>query len=105
MNKAARAIQFLDVSEANYRMVYKSRYEKIVNFLVYYSGEFLDLPPIKTRSSNALRKFIDDAKNHLRALEKLDEYDLWDIMILIILSRKLDLRNNHIRLLHAGCQQ
>ena len=78
---------------------------KIGNFPIFDLCALLDLPPIKTKSFSALRKVIDDAKNHLRALEKLDEYDLWDIMILIILSRKLDLRNDHIRLLHAGCQQ
>lgn len=44
---------------------------------------------MKNRSSIALKKFIDGAKNHFLALEKLDE-PLWDIMILIILIRKLD---------------
>lgn len=46
------------------------------------------------RSSIALRKFIDNAKNHLRAFEKLDEVLLSDIMILqdFILTKKLDSR-------------
>lgn len=48
------------------------------------------LPAIKNRFSIALKEFIDDVKNHLRVLEKLDKVFLWDTMILMILTRKLD---------------
>lgn len=68
-NKAARTIQSLDISEANYRVVWENlqiRYEKIANFFIYYSGILFDLPLIKTRLSSALREFVDDTKNHFR---------------------------------------
>lgn len=92
-NHAARTIQFLGVSEANYKVAWESlqnHYEKIANLSVYYAGAFLELPAIKNKSSIAIREFIDDAKNHLRALEKLDEISWRNTMILVILMRKLD---------------
>lgn len=68
----------------------QNHYEKIANLSVYYAGAFLELPAIKNKSSIAIREFIDDAKNHLRALEKLDEISWRNTMILVILMRKLD---------------
>lgn len=61
---------------------------------IFYAGALLDLSAIKNKSSIALREFIDEAKNHLCAFEKLDEVPLWDTMILqdFILTKKLDSR-------------
>lgn len=62
--------------------------QSIANLPIYYADELLELLSIKNRSSITLKKFIDGAKNYFLALEKLDE-PLWDIIILIILTRKL----------------
>lgn len=56
----------------------------------YYADALLEVPASKNRSSIAIRVFIDGAKNHLRALEKLDKVSWRDTMILVILTKKLD---------------
>lgn len=48
------------------------RYKKNTNFFNYHVNALLNLPLIKNRFS-MLKEFIDDAKNHLLALEKLNE--------------------------------
>ncbi|XP_076230178.1 uncharacterized protein LOC143175315 [Nomia melanderi] len=50
------------------------------------------MPSIQKQSSLALRNLVDDARNHLAALKSLNEpVELWDTLIVPILSRKLDI--------------
>ncbi|XP_076389571.1 uncharacterized protein LOC105662854 [Megachile rotundata] len=92
---AARVIQSLGVSEANYKLAWeslKARYENSAALRKYHVGALLDMPNIQKQSSTALRDLADDSRNHLAALKSLNEpVELWDSLIVPILARKLDI--------------
>ncbi|XP_076247806.1 uncharacterized protein LOC143187478 [Calliopsis andreniformis] len=91
---AARVIQSLGVSDANYHLAWdalKSRYENSAALRKHHVTAILDMPVIQKQSPTALRELVDDTRNHLAALRSLNEpVDSWDSIIVPILSRKLD---------------
>ncbi|XP_017796389.1 PREDICTED: uncharacterized protein LOC108577710 [Habropoda laboriosa] len=92
---AARVIQSLGVSEANYKLTWEllnSRYENSTALKRHHVTALLDLKSIQKQSESALRDFLDDATNHRTALRALGEVvDTWDALIIPLLSRKLDI--------------
>ncbi|CAK9799142.1 hypothetical protein ANTPLA_LOCUS1909 [Anthophora plagiata] len=91
---AARVIQSLGVSDANYHLAWnalRSRYENSAALRKYHVTAILDTPIVQRQSPTALRELVDDTRNHLAALRSLNEpVDSWDSLIVPILSRKLD---------------
>ncbi|XP_043264076.1 uncharacterized protein LOC122404211 [Colletes gigas] len=91
---AARVIEALGISEANYRVAWDAlvtRYQDSTALLRHHVHALLDIAPVKKFSASALRDFLDDAKNHLLALKSLGEpVEKWDKLIVPLLSRKLD---------------
>ncbi|CAK9801700.1 hypothetical protein ANTPLA_LOCUS2910 [Anthophora plagiata] len=92
---AARVIQSLGVSEANYKLAWEllnARYENSTALKRHHVTALLDLKPVQKQSESALRDFLDDATNHRTALRALGEaVDTWDTLIIPLLSRKLDI--------------
>ncbi|XP_076377782.1 uncharacterized protein LOC143259435 [Megalopta genalis] len=91
---AARVIQSLGISDANYKLArdaLKTRYEDSTTLLKHHVNALLDLAPVSKQSRATLREFIDDANNHLAALQSLaSPTEVWDTLVVQILSRKLD---------------
>ncbi|CAL7932860.1 unnamed protein product [Xylocopa violacea] len=91
---AARIIQSLGVSEANYKLAWEllnSRYKNSTTLKRHHANALLDLKPIQRQSETTLREFLDDATNHRLALTTLGEsVDKADFLIIPLLSRKLD---------------
>ncbi|XP_029054961.2 uncharacterized protein LOC114882244 [Osmia bicornis bicornis] len=91
---AARVIQSLGVSEANYKVAWEfltARYENSKDLKRHHVNALMDLKPVQKQSEIALRQFIDDAYNHRNALRSLEEaVDSWDTFLVPLLSRKLD---------------
>lgn len=91
---AARVIQSLGVSEANYKVACEfltARYENSINLKRHHVNALLDLRSVQKQSEVALRELIDDATNHRNALRSLGEtVDSWDTFLVPLLSRKLD---------------
>ena len=91
---AARVVQTLGVSNANYSEAWtalKERYEDPKALIHHHATSFLRMPSIQKQSGSELREFIDNARNHIRALGVLGEsVDSWDTLIILILSEKLD---------------
>ena len=91
---AARVIQSLGVSEANYELAWKNlidRYEDSRSLIHFHVKSLFDLPIISKVTCVALRQLIDDANNHLLALKSLGEStESWDTIVTYLLSTKLD---------------
>ena len=91
---AARIIQALEISEANYRIAWetlRARYDNSSALRQHHLTSLLDLPPIQQHSQQSIREFIDETNSHLAALKSLGEpVEHWDSLIITILTRKLD---------------
>ncbi|XP_076246223.1 uncharacterized protein LOC143186434 [Calliopsis andreniformis] len=91
---AARVIQSLGVSDANYKLAWatlKRRFEDVKSLIHHHASALLELPRVHKQSSVALREFIDTANNHILALGALGEsIHTWDILVILILTNKLD---------------
>ncbi|XP_029053874.2 uncharacterized protein LOC114881298 [Osmia bicornis bicornis] len=91
---AARIIQSLGVSEANYRLAWEllmSRYENATDLKRHHLNSLIDLKSIQKQSEGMLREFIDDAISHRNALKSLGEpVDSSETFIVPLLARKLD---------------
>ncbi|XP_076230267.1 uncharacterized protein LOC143176322 [Nomia melanderi] len=92
---AARVIQSLGISEANYNLAWdllRSRYENSTNLKRHHVNSIIDLKSVHKQTEVALREFIDDITSHRNALRSLgDQVDSWDTFLIPLLSRKLDL--------------
>ncbi|XP_078051756.1 uncharacterized protein LOC144477898, partial [Augochlora pura] len=91
---AARIVQSLGISEINYKLAWislKKRYEDPTALLYHHANAIIEMPSVQRQSCTSLREFIDSANNHLLALEALgEEIHSWDLMIVLLLSKKLD---------------
>lgn len=91
---AARMIGSLGVSEANYKFAWhslKNRYEDSQALAIHHADALIELVPIKKPSGIAIREFIDTVNNHILALGALGlPVKAWDLLVVLILSKKLD---------------
>ena len=91
---AARAIEALGISTANYTTAWaalKERFEDSKALSHYHVRSLFELSVMVKDSHVSLRKLIDSANNHLLALRNLGEaIDGWDSIIVYLLSTKLD---------------
>lgn len=92
--EAARAIQSLGISEANYEYAWKKlheRYEDSEELIEFHTRAFCELAPMTKGSYTDLRRMIDNATNHLAALRTLGEStDKCDSFLIYLMSKKLD---------------
>lgn len=90
---AARVIQSLSVSDANYEIAWNSlqnHYEDS-NVISHHIEELFGLPVMKRESYIELRQLIDDIKNNILALKSLGKsIDSWDSLIVYLLILKID---------------
>ena len=91
---AARVIQSLGVSDANYDLAWKSlldRFEDERSLIHFHLSSLFNLPVLTKGTFVALRQLIDDTSNNLMALKSLGEdTDAWDTVIIHMLTTKLD---------------
>ncbi|KZC06736.1 hypothetical protein WN55_07287 [Dufourea novaeangliae] len=96
--EAARALKSLPMSEDNYDAAWKllsDRYEDTNELIDYHVGSVFDLSPMVKDSPVSLRQLLNDFSNHLRSLKSLKEpVDLWDTLLVRLLSTKLDARTS-----------
>ncbi|XP_043257983.1 uncharacterized protein LOC122400525 [Colletes gigas] len=92
---AARIIQSLGISDANYKIAWETlnaRFQDSTALLRHHVHALLDITPVRKHAASGLREFLDDAKNHLFALKSLGEpVDKWNTLIVPMLARKLDI--------------
>ncbi|XP_017794319.1 PREDICTED: uncharacterized protein LOC108575898 [Habropoda laboriosa] len=91
---AARTVESLGVSEANYKLAWanlKRRFEDPDSLIHHHVNALIEIPTITHQTSVSLREFIDKANNQLVALGALGEpIESWDTFIIILLAKKLD---------------
>lgn len=92
--EAHQLIENIPVTEANYIVAWKSLCERFDNnqFIINcHLKSLFEHPPITKSSVTSLRKLVSETKQHLRALENLNlPVDQWDVLIIYIISQKLD---------------
>ncbi|XP_059053595.1 uncharacterized protein LOC131847882 [Achroia grisella] len=96
---AARVISNLEVSSNNYETAWNllcERYDNKRQLIKHHLDSLLNLQNIVRESDKALRFLVDHVTKNLRALGNLGQpTDKWDILIIHIMSSKLD--NNTLR--------
>ncbi|XP_011169770.2 uncharacterized protein LOC105202790 [Solenopsis invicta] len=93
-HEAAKVIQSLELSNANYEIAWdllKQRYENKRLIVQHHMQELLDLAPIVKESHAALRQFIDGISQHIQPLIKLGQpVEHWNTILIHIFTPKLD---------------
>nr|XP_031836982.1 uncharacterized protein LOC116428908 [Nomia melanderi] len=91
---AARIIESLGVSEANYGVAWealKRRFEDPYTLVHHHVNALLEIPNMHKQTTHAFREFIDHANNQIVALGALGEpVNAWDTIVVTLLSKKLD---------------
>lgn len=91
---AARIISNLEVSSANYADAWKllcSRYDNKRILINHHLSSLFNVRPLPRESEKSLRFLVDHVTKNLRALSSLGQpTDKWDILIIFMLSSKLD---------------
>lgn len=102
---AARIIANLEVSSANYDDAWKllcDRYDNKRQLINHHLNSLLGIQPATRESDRSLRFMVDHITKNLRALSSLGQpTDQWDILIIHIMSSKLD---NHTLLKWEECR-
>lgn len=97
-DSAANVINSLDFSSKNYEVAWKLLCERYHNDKVLISSHIqtiLDIESISKESSPALRNLIDTINKNIRSLQTLNvDTKNWDILIIHIVSNKLDNTTN-----------
>ncbi|XP_021953698.1 uncharacterized protein LOC110850572 [Folsomia candida] len=92
--EAARQVQSLVISDANYNIAAKlleDRYQNDRQLLFTLLRRFTQQQPIATATAPALRQLIDCSKECMRSLEVLSQpVQQWDALLLFIIHQKLD---------------
>lgn len=93
-NSAADIIKSIEFTAANYSVVWKMLLERYDNtrLLVHnHVKAIFNLNSISKESSEKIRNLVDTMYKHLRAIEQLKQpIDNWDILIIYLISTKLD---------------
>lgn len=91
---AARIISNLEVSSANYADAWKllcSRYDNKRILINHHLGALFNVKALPRESERSLRFLVDHVTKNLRALTSLGQpTDKWDIIIIFMLTSKLD---------------
>lgn len=91
---AARVISNLEVSSANYNEAWKlicQRYNNKRILINHHLNALFNVKPLQRESERSLRFLVDHVTKNLRALSTLGQpTDKWDILIIFMLSSKLD---------------
>uniref|UniRef100_V5I888 Uncharacterized protein n=1 Tax=Anoplophora glabripennis TaxID=217634 RepID=V5I888_ANOGL len=92
---AKQVIESIEISDNNYKVAFdllKTRFDNKKLIKRAHVASLFDISPLNKESSQGLRKFLDDINKHLRALKNLGEsVDTWDILLVYLISTKLDL--------------
>ncbi|XP_076246260.1 uncharacterized protein LOC143186468 [Calliopsis andreniformis] len=91
---AARMIESLGVSESNYQLAcsrLRERYEDPKALADHHADALLEISPVKRQNVEALCQFIDNAANHISALESLmTPAEAWNAIITLHLTKRID---------------
>ncbi|XP_028179428.1 uncharacterized protein LOC114366684 [Ostrinia furnacalis] len=91
---AARVISNLEVSSANYDEAWKllcNRYNNKRTLINHHLNALFSIKPLPRESERSLRFLVDHVTKNLRALATLGQpTDKWDVLIIFMLSSKLD---------------
>ncbi|XP_049878082.1 uncharacterized protein LOC126375229 [Pectinophora gossypiella] len=91
---AARIVSNLEVSSANYAEAWKllcSRYDNKRVLINHHLNSLFNVKPLPRESERSLRFLVDHVTKNLRALDSLGQpTDKWDVLIIFMLSSKLD---------------
>ncbi|XP_012542665.2 uncharacterized protein LOC105840305 [Monomorium pharaonis] len=96
---AARALDTLEASDANYDIAWnilKERFENKNIIIHNHVKALFDLPQVIKDSHASLRDLSDSMSQHLRALESLGQpVESWDSIIIFLITTKLDLASRN----------
>ncbi|KAL0829582.1 hypothetical protein ABMA28_003093 [Loxostege sticticalis] len=91
---AARVISNLEVSSVNYDEAWKllcNRYNNKRILINHHLNALFNVKPLPRESERSLRFIVDHVTKNLRALASLGQpTDKWDVLIIFMLSSKLD---------------
>ncbi|KAJ8724480.1 hypothetical protein PYW08_015954 [Mythimna loreyi] len=91
---AARIVSNLEVSSKNYAEAWKllcQRYNNNRILINHHLNSLLNIKPLPRDSEKSLRFLVDHITKNLRALASLGQpTDNWDVLIIFLLSAKLD---------------
>ncbi|XP_036344183.1 uncharacterized protein LOC118753418, partial [Rhagoletis pomonella] len=97
---ASNVVANLEVSDANYSAAWKllcERYDNKRQLITHHLNSLLNLQQLTRESDKSLRFMVDHITKNLRALSSLGQpTDQWDVLVVHILSLKLDSRT-HIK--------
>lgn len=95
---AARVLDTLEASDANYNSAWdmlKERFEN-KNIIVHNVKALFELPQVTKDSHASLRDLSDSVSQHLRALVSLGQpVDSWDSLIIYLCASKLDIASRN----------
>ncbi|EZA62820.1 hypothetical protein X777_01850 [Ooceraea biroi] len=94
VDDAAKVISSLEISDANYGVVWrflKERYDNKRVIVQTHLRAIVELPVMSKENASDLRQIADGAARHVHALKALKRpTDSWDDLLVYILSSKLD---------------
>ena len=92
--EAAEILNSIDLTEDNYALAWELLNQNYGSkrFIVWRHGELLlDTSPIEKNSASSIRRFANNIRQHLKALQTLNQpVDQWDTIVIIMLLPKLD---------------
>lgn len=92
--EALEVIKHLPLTDANYTValnLLKQRFHNKVKIISHHVNAILDLPTIKKPSAACIRGLLSQIRQHLSALDNLQQpTEKWDTIIVCLLQKKLD---------------
>lgn len=89
-------INEMRVTDENYEKalgLLKRRYDKKLVIINSHIKSLLDVQPVTNGNATNLRKFVAQVRQHVNSLETLEvPIEHWDLILIFILSHKLDIR-------------
>lgn len=97
-NEPLTLINELPLTNENYQValdLLKKRYDNKLVIINSHIKGLLDTPSVANGSANHLRNFLSQIRQHLNSLRALNlPIDQWDLLLIYVLSRKLDFRTH-----------
>lgn len=73
----------------------EKRFSNNVRIIFNHLNILLDLPPMQKGTAAKIRSFIGDVRQQINALKNMNQQvDKWDMLLISVLSRKLDSYTN-----------
>ncbi|XP_071055002.1 uncharacterized protein [Onthophagus taurus] len=96
--RARQVIESLEITNTNYQVAWeliRERYDNSRILIHNHVKALFNIKRVTGDNPQAIRKFIDDIRKHLRALAALNEpTDNWDTLLIYLAGTRLDTNSN-----------